>query len=614
MKQKRNIFVRLFLFLWAVVNNTRKLILNLIVFGIILAVIVASNYQAQQPQITNAALLLNIQGNIVEQKQPHNPVQEISQELSGGPVTDPETLLSDITQAINTASNDDNIKMLVIDSTAMGAASLAKLQTIGRAITAFKLSNKPVYAIGGGFNQRQYYLASYADKILMNHKGMVSIEGFGRYRLYHKSLFDKLKVNTHIFRVGTYKSALEPYMRDDMSQAARLANQAWLDDLWQAYVNDVSTQREITPAQFDLSLSQLIASFKRQQVNFAEFALSQNLVDVIDTDAHIIDQIAELVGYSKNGLSFNKIPLRAYQGLNNFSNPLTAPANIAVVIAKGMILNGHQPSGTIGGVSTSLLLRQARLDDNIRAVVLRIDSGGGSAYASEQIRQEVLALQAAGKPVVASMGSVAASGGYWIAASADKIIAQSTTITGSIGIFGMINTFEDSLAQLGVYTDGVATKELAGITITRDLPAGFSQLMQTYIEHGYQEFISLVAQARNMSVSQVDNVAQGRVWSGTKALQHGLVDSIGDLDEAIVQAAELAQLDQFESKIIEKKLSPMELFYQQMMSEVIVALGIEPAAPSPLTKLFSQLTQQFELINRFDDPQHVYLYCQECSL
>ncbi|NRA72717.1 MAG: signal peptide peptidase SppA [Gammaproteobacteria bacterium] len=612
MKQQRNILVRLFSFLWSVINNTRKLILNLIFFGIIVAIIISSKQQQQTPQIEDAALLINIQGNIVEQKKPDNPIEQISNEAAGAPQQASETLLSDILFAINNATDDDDIKMLVIDSSSMSHGSLSKLQLIGQAITNFKQSNKPVYAIGGSYNQAQYYLASYADKILMNSKGMVSIDGFSRYRLYHKTLLEKLKINTHVFRVGTYKSALEPYLRDNMSAAAKTANTDWLGDLWQSYVTDVSEQRGITPAEFDLNIDDLLASLKAANGDFATLAKDRNLVDVLASDFAIIEAITEIVGPSKNKMSFNKVSLQDYVALNNSSNPFGPKANIAVIVAKGTILNGHQPSGTIGGASTSLLLRKARLDDSIKAVVLRIDSGGGSAYASEQIRQEVIALQAAGKPVVASLGSVAASGGYWIAASADKIIAQPTTITGSIGIFGMMNTFEDTLAEIGVYTDGVATKELAGITITRDLPEGFKKLMQTYIEHGYQEFLTLVSTSRGMTISEVDNIAQGRVWSGAKAFEFGLIDQLGNFELAIEQAAELAKLDNYSAKVFEKQLTPMQMFFKKMMGEVVTTLGIEAPAASPISKILAQINSQLSIFTEFDDPKHTYLYCIEC--
>lgn len=614
MSHKPNIFIRFITLIWRVINNTRKLLLNLIFFGLLFALLATSAKDTGVNSPKNAALVLNIQGVLVEQKQSKNPIDELTHDIYGQK-TESETLVSDVIYAIELAKSDDNIKMLVLDTGSMVSGSLAKLQEIGNAITDFKTSNKLVYAIGGNYSQTQYYLASYADKIYMNHKGSVSLEGYARYRQYHKSLFDKLKINSHIFRVGTFKSALEPYLRDDMSPAAKTANMSWLTDLWSSYVNDVAQQRQLAAEQINLSIEDYLLALKKANGNLALTSLNLGLVDVIDSDLNIIKALVDVVGPSKNNMSYNKIGINNYLTYKN-NKPnfdiTDTPQNIAVIVAKGTILNGNQPAGTIGGVSTSRLLQKARLDDNIKAVILRIDSGGGSAYASEQIRTQVLALQAAGKPVVASMGSVAASGGYWIAASSDKIIAQPTTITGSIGIFGMINTFEKTLESVGVFTDGVATNELGGLSITRDLPQGFKDLMQTHIEHGYQQFISLVADSRGMSIEQVDQIAQGRVWSGQKAFEFGLIDQLGNFNDAVITAAKLANLQSYSIKLIEKTLTPMEQFYRDVLNVTISSLGIEPAKPTIINKLFGEIETRFEIFNEFDDPQNAYLYCMEC--
>ena len=615
MSDKPNIFIRLIAFVWRVINNTRKLFLNIIFFGLLLALLISSTRDQGVNSPVQAALVLNIQGNLVEQKQPTNPIDELTNDVYGQKI-EQETLVSDVIYAIELAKDDENIKMLVIDSGAMSGGSLAKLQEIGQAITEFKKSEKLVYAVGGSYSQAQYYLASYADKIFMNHKGNVSLEGYARYRQYHKGLLDKLKINSHIFRVGTFKSALEPYLRNDMSTAAKTANMAWLSDLWGAYVSDVAQQRELTPEQIDLSVDDYLAALKSAEGNLALTSLNLGLVDVIDSDLNIINELVNVVGPSKNKMSYNKIGINNYLSYRNnipsFDTDNT-PHNIAVIVAKGTILNGNQPSGTIGGVSTSRLLQKARLNDNIKAVILRIDSGGGSAYASEQIRTQVLALQEAGKPVVASMGSVAASGGYWIAASSDKIIAQPTTITGSIGIFGMINTFENTLESIGVYTDGVGTNELGGLSITRDLPQGFKDLMQTHIEYGYRQFISLVADSRDMTIDQVDQIAQGRVWSGQKAFEFGLVDQLGNFDDAVLAAAKLADLETYSIQLIEKTLTPMEQFYRDVFNVAIESLGIEPTQPTIMNKIFGELEAKLSIFNQFDDPQNAYLYCMECT-
>jgi len=615
MSEKPNLFMRIITFVWRLINNTRKLLLNLIFFILVIAIFASAGKDNNIQPPKGAALVVNIQGSLVEQKQPTNPLDELSKDVYGQ-VQETETLVFDVIEAIEAAKTDDNIKLLVIDSGAMSWGSLAKLQEIGAAITDFKTSNKPVYAVGGGYSQAQYYLASYADKIFMNHKGNVSLDGYSRYRLYHKGLLEKLKINSHIFRVGTFKSALEPYLRNDMSAAAKTANMAWLGDLWSAYVTDVSAQRNLSPEQIDLPIDEFILALKNADGSLAKTALNIGLVDVIDTNLNITKALVDVVGQSKNKMSYNKIRLNdylAYRDHMPVPYKKDAPKNIAIVVAKGTILNGNQPTGTIGGASTSELLRKARLNDDIKAVVLRIDSGGGSAYASEQIRTEVLALQAAGKPVVASMGSVAASGGYWIAASSDKIIAQPTTITGSIGIFGMINTFENSLETIGVYTDGVGTKELAGVSITRDLPQGFKELMQAHIEHGYREFLSLVATSRGMTIEQVDQVAQGRVWSGQKAFEFGLVDQLGNYDDAIEAAATLAKLESYSTTVIEKSLTPMEQFFRDVFKAGISSMGLEAPKPTMIGKVVNKLETSLSIFNRFDDPQNAYLYCMECT-
>ncbi|MDP2561537.1 signal peptide peptidase SppA [Psychrobium sp. 1_MG-2023] len=613
MQKKPNIVFRIIRLLWSIINNTRKLLLNLLVFGLIIAFIgvIASQDKTVTPA-QNAALVINIQGTLVDQKEAINPIDQLTQDAYGQP-KQLETLLSDVLTAINHATTDSNIKMLVIDSSGMAKGSLAKLQDIGKAITTFKESNKPVYAVGGSYNQAQYYLASYADKILMNNKGMVSIEGFARYRIYHQELFEKLKINSHIFRVGTYKSALEPYLRNDMSTAAKTANQSWLNDLWQSYVNDVAEQRNITPQAFDINATAYLAAVEAANGNITQVAVDLGLVDVVDNNINLTKLLVDIVGESKNKLSYNKISLNNYLALISPQLPQDKSANIAIIVAKGTILNGHQPKGTIGGSSTSMLLRKARLNEDIKAVVLRIDSGGGSAYASEQIRNEVIALQAAGKPVIASMGSVAASGGYWIAANADQIIAQPTTITGSIGIFGMINTFEDSLASIGIHTDGVATKKFAGITVTRDLPIEFKQLMQSYIEHGYGEFLTLVSEARNLSIEEVDSIAQGRVWSGAKAKELGLVDQLGDLNTAITEAAKIAKLENYTTRVLEKQLTPMQELYRDLLQGAVSSLDLEPRRPSAIAQLLANVDSQLSQLSEFDDPQHLYLYCLECE-
>ena len=616
MKDIKNLLKRFFSVAWLLVNTTRKVLLNLIFFGLIAVLLISSNEQAKVQIPDGAALVLNISGDLVEQAQPVDPLAELTNDAYGRSAK-VETLLSDVLEAVNSAAGDPAISALVIDSSRLGRAGLSKLQSVGEALDAFKASGKPVVAVGGYYNQNQYYLASHADTIYLNPMGMVSIDGYGRYRMYYREVLEKLKVNTHLFRVGTFKSAAEPYIRDDMSDAAKTANRAWLNSLWQAYTHDVAENRGLVAEQFSMSMATYLDALDANDGDFAQLALQTKLVDQLASDLEVNKALIALTGENEDGNSYKKIGLRDYVAVKAPGRFLKENgANVAIVVAKGTIMNGNQPAGAVGGKSTSKLLRQARLDDDIKAVVLRIDSPGGSAFASEQIRNEVIALKAAGKPVVASMSTLAASGGYWIAASADEIWAAPTTITGSIGIFGLITTFENSLAALGIHTDGVGTTELAGLSTTRALPEDFKRIIQRSIERGYQEFISLVAEERGMTPEQVNEIAQGRVWIGAKAKELGLVDQLGDLNGAIAAAAKLAELDHFKAKVIRKTLTPMQEFYQELFGEVNSLVGSDEPTPvhqGPVRQLVEQLSRELDFFNQFDDPMNSYLYCLECG-
>ncbi|AVV82213.1 signal peptide peptidase SppA [Shewanella putrefaciens] len=434
------------------------------------------------------------------------------------------------------------------------------------------------------------------------------------YNLYFKSALEKLKIKAHIFRVGTFKSAVEPYMRDDMSDAAKEANSALLADVWQSYTQTVANNRNIDASALVLDASTYLAELDKAQGDSATMAINMKWVDSLATAEDFRKTMLDTVGKAKSGDSFKQISFYDYLTLVAPKPSFIEQDSVGIIVASGTILNGKQPAGQIGGDSTAELLRKARFDKHIKALVLRVDSPGGSAFASEQIRQELLALKAAGKPVVVSMGSLAASGGYWISASADYIFATPTTLTGSIGIFGMITTFEDSLDSIGIHTDGVSTSEWAGLSVTRTLSSSVEAVIQRHIERGYLNFISLVAKERNMTLEQVDSIAQGRVWSGKKALELGLVDELGDIDEAIAKAAKLANLNLFDTRVIEQELTPEQLFIQQMFASVSSYLPASLSHSSVLEQMLQQWTGSLKTITSFNDPNHVYIYCDNCEL
>ncbi|MCL1137238.1 signal peptide peptidase SppA [Shewanella pneumatophori] len=612
MSTKPSIFKRIFLLSWNIINGFRKLFINLIFFGLI-AIIIVSLASEDTIQVEDgSALVLNLAGVIVDQKRQVDPIEAA---MKSGNEADgsAEILLADVISVINNAAADDRISQIVLDLALLNGTGMSKLQSIGDALEAFKATGKTVVANGDWYGQNQYFLASFADKIYLNPQGSVQIEGLSRYRLYFKSAFEKLKINAHVFRVGTFKSAVEPFIRDDMSAAAKEANLTLLNDLWQSYAATVAANRDIETNNLSLSAEQYLAELDKTDGQSAEMAVNMKWVDDLKSAEEFRLTMVDAVGKSADGESYKHVDFYDYLSVTQTHPVLSLNDKVGIVVAKGNILNGSQPAGQIGGESTSQLLRKARFDDSVKAVVLRVDSPGGSAFASEQIRQEVLALKAANKPVIVSMGSYAASGGYWISASADYIYATPTTLTGSIGIFGMITTFEDSLASIGVNTDGVSTSDWAGFSATKGLSPQIKAVIQRHIERGYHDFISLVANERDMTLEQVDNIAQGRVWTGRKALELGLVDGLGELQDAVTKAAEMASLEQYDTDVIERELTPQEQFVQEMFASAASYMPQTLTQSSAVDALINQWSAVIDEFKSFDDPNGVYLYCDTCN-
>lgn len=619
MKENKSTLARITLGLFSLLNTSRKIIINLVFFTLLLILFITLTTGEENINVKpGSALILNIRGDIVEQKHNIDPMDAFISEALEQPDSAPEVLLADILAVIKSAETDDRISMIVLDLKNMQGSGITKLSDIAKALQQFKRSGKKVIALGEHYTQNHYYLASFADEIWLNPQGWMILDGYGRYQLYFKSAMEKLAISQHVFRVGTYKSAIEPYIRDDMSDAAKEANQLWLNDLWQQYKTDVAEQRNFPISNFDEDVDVLVTKLKAANGNVAEYALANQWVDALKTREQVTQDLIKMVG-SDGESSYKHITFNDYSRAitPNIELENVSSDQVAIIVAKGTILDGNQKPGTIGGDSTAALLRKARENKQVKAVVLRVDSPGGSAYASEVIRQEVELLKAAGKPVIASMGTYAASGGYWISASADKIIASPTTITGSIGIFGFFMTFENTLSKLGIYTDGVGTTDIAGFGVTRALTPGMADIIQLNIERGYRDFIALVAKNRNMTTSQVDAIAQGRVWSGSKALELGLVDALGNIDSAIEAAAELANLSDYETLLVEKQKSPRALFLQSLFGQASVLLGqssVEPFNKNALTEIISKLSLELKQLSQLNDPQGVYSFCLACEI
>ncbi|EJI1390925.1 signal peptide peptidase SppA [Vibrio parahaemolyticus] len=601
--------------IWKSITFIRLALANLIFLLMIAVFYFAFTYTGEgRPVIEKeSALVMNLSGPIVEQRRYVNPMDSVAGSLLGNEMPK-ENVLFDIVDTIRYAKDDAKVSGLVLALRDLPETNLTKLRYIAKALNEFKASGKPVYAVGDFYNQSQYYLASYADKVYMAPDGGVLIKGYSAYSMYYKTLLEKLDVSTHVFRVGTYKSAIEPFIRDDMSDAAKESATRWVTQLWSAFVDDVTTNRNINAKVLNPTMEELLTEMKSVDGDLAQLAVKMGLVDELATRQDIRTLFAKEFG-SDGKDSYNAISYYDYLATIRPDYTL-ANHDIAVVVASGAIMDGQQPRGTVGGDTVASLLRQARNDEKVKAVVLRVDSPGGSAFASEVIRNEVEALKKAGKPVVVSMSSLAASGGYWISMSADKIVAQPTTLTGSIGIFSVITTFEKGFSKLGINTDGVGTSPFSGDGITTGLSEGASQAFQLGIEHGYKRFISLVGSNRAMTVEEVDKVAQGRVWTGQDALSLGLVDQMGDFDDAVELAAKLANVTDYGIYWVEEPLSPTELFLQEFMNQVKVSLGVD--ATSLLPKSLQPVAQQFEqdasLLQSFNDPKGQYAFCLNCQV
>lgn len=603
---------------WGALSFTRQLILNLLFVGFTIAVFVilteefaapkTTTEQVQQPQ----ALLINLAGPIVEKKQPIAPFDFASRNLFAQRDTQ-ENLLFEVVDQIRAAAKDPQINGIILYLADMPETSLTKLRYIAKALTEFKQAGKKIVATAGYYTQSQYYLASYADHIFMSEDGAVLLQGYGSYTLYYKDFLEKLNITPHVFRVGEYKSAIEPYTRSNMSEQAKQATAVWLDQLWAAYLSDVANNRTSSPNSIAPSAERMVTLMQEVKGNTALLAQRLGLVDMLATRIEVRAKLAEYFGQEGDDKP-------SYISIYDYQPPRTETqaddARIAVVVASGVIVDGEERTKQIGGDTLAAQLRDARLNDDIKAVVLRIDSPGGSAFASEVIRNELVALKQAGKPVVASMSSVAASGGYWIAASADKIIAQPTTITGSIGIFGLLTTFDKALAKYGIYNDGLGTTPFAGIGVTRQLPKAVEDIMQLGIEHGYQDFIDLVASARHIALDSMPNIAEGRVWTGVDAMQLNLVDSMGDFDDALAAAAELAKLEQYQIDWMQKPLSPAELLLMELFgtaqAKLMATFNLTAPVTTPLQELLSHAQQEISTFASFNDPNGHYILCQEC--
>ena len=565
-----NPVARFFVGLWDVMNFTRRLILNLLFFGLLLLVLivflaaVGKGSSGVVPVHERTTLVIAPEGRLVEQYTTDPLTRAVARAL--GDTSAEEVQLRDLLRAIEAARGDKNIERVLLNLDKLQPAGMASTREVAQALGGLRASGKQVVAFGEGITQAQYLLAAQADEIYLDPMGGLMLEGLARYRQYFRTaLQDKLGVDMHLFRVGEFKSAAEPYILDAASPEAKEADLYWMNDLWQRYLADIGAARKLDPAQLAAQIDALPEGIEAAGGDIARHALEMKLVDGLKTREEL-DQLLTERGLADEDdeHGFRSVSLGGYLAhLDGRRLPIDKRPQVAVVVAEGEITGGEQPAGSIGGVSTAALLRQVRDDEHVQAVVLRVDSPGGEVFASEQIRREVEQLKAAGKPVVVSMGDLAASGGYWISMNADRIYADPSTITGSIGIFGMFPNFTRTLDKIGVHTDGVSTTRIAGaFDVTRPLDPHVGRVVQAVIDKGYADFTGKVADARGKSVEQVDEVARGRVWSGAQAKERGLVDEMGNLGQAITDAAGRAELEQDKYQVVyvDKPATPFAQF------------------------------------------------------
>jgi protease-4 len=568
---------------------------------------------APKPLPERAALLLDPVGTIVDQKSQTAALEA----LAGDPLPSThEVLLRDVLDAIEYAREDPAINALVMDLDQLLAVGLSKTQEITRALDSFRTSGKAVVAVGDLYTQEQYLLASQADTVILHPLGMVALEGFGAYHNYFSEALEKLSVNVHVFRAGEHKSVAEPFLRDDMSPGEKEITGRWLGELWRQYTAAVEVRRGLLSGALNDYVNSFDERLAAQRGDTTRTALQAGLVDKVLSRNEANEYLVELVGAADEAGLFEAVPFENYVSRKRPGSLSRSEGDrVAVITARGEILPGDQPAGAIGGDSLAALIRDTAGSSGVKAIVLRVDSGGGSVFASEVIRQQLLAARGRGIPVVVSMGAVAASGGYYIAAEADEIWATPATITGSIGVFAAFPTFEGLLERVGVSTDGVGTTELAGaLRVDRALNPELAAAMTSSVEFIYREFLEIVADGRGLSTEEVDALAQGRVWSATDALENGLVDKLGSLDDAIAAAAALAGLKEYGVEFVALPRTSRELLLQQLVNTLGgLRLWRDSAAAATLSAVLQPLTQAAAEITGLQDPGHLYMRCVACG-
>jgi len=564
---------RFFGSLWRVIDGTRRVVLN-IIFLVVVAVLVIAWLTESRPRVADdTALVLSISGRLVEQYTGGAAEAALSEALGE---RRRETQLRDLLDAIDAAAEDPKITSVLLLLDDLDGAGLATMHEVASALGRLHEAGKPVIAWGSSFDQRQYFLAAHADEVYLHPFGSVGLRGLGGYRNYYRDALDRLGVTVNVFRVGQFKSFAEPFTSTAPSKEALEDEARWMNDAWALYVEEVEQARHLEAGTVGQFIDSLIQRLKAANGDAAQMAVDAKLVDGLKTP----DEMRELMrshaatATAEQG-GFRQISMSDY--LLSLSGEEKRGGAVGVVVAEGDIVEGEAPQGVVGGRTISELIRRAREDERVKALVMRVDSPGGMTLASEMIRRELEVTRAAGKPVVVSMGDAAASGGYWLATASDEILADPGTVTGSIGVFALAPSIDKAWEKLGIHTGGVTTTWLAGAgDPRRPLDRRVGEMLQISVDNNYKRFVGIVAQSRKLTQEQVESIAQGRVWTGRQAREHGLVDTLGGLEDAISRAAERAKLgDDYHVLYLERERRGFERYLSLLVGQVSLRVRTE---------------------------------------
>lgn len=619
-EKKPNLIFRAFSFIWRLIERLVKGIQVLIfLFVLLLFISVFSGMSGRGVTVADSAALIVAPVGVLVEQAAGEPLDRALLRMQDG---ETQTVVREVVESLQRAAQDDRIKVAVLLTDYLQGGGLSKHQDIAVALDEFRASGKQVIAMGDSYNQSQYFLASHADEIYMHDFGFVLIQGYGYYKAYFAEALDKLQVDINVFRAGEFKSFVEPYLRNDMSEEDKLSSERWLQALWSVWKRDVADARGLDRDLLDLYINNTVDVLKASAGDAAVAAVNAGLVDGLKNHQEFRDYMIAKVGVSsEQSDTFEQINHRAYLSATEFENSAdeekAADSKVAVIVASGEIIDGEASPGMIGSDTLVRLIRQTANDEDVKAVVLRVDSPGGSMFASEVVLDQLESLQQSGRPLVASMSSTAASGGYYISMVADEIWAAETTISGSIGVGAMFPTFQRSLGALGVSVDGIGTTPLAGqLTPARELNEGARALLEVSVQSAYDVFTAKVAETRDIDPARIDELAEGRVWVGEDAYRLGLVDQLGNIDEAVNAAAVMAGLaeGEYETVYVERELSFGErvlLQYARLLGMLFAMFDVSPqnTIALQLRNIFGDLEQQLTAFSRWNDPRGIYYHC-----